>query len=230
MESSTQADSSQAPSRRKTVVYLILCLILLATFFFITKPMVITSSKKSEWLQALLNARNVGVALQIFEENYGSYPNETTINEVRQNTGSDLHLGTKSSNDYFRQLFAAEIIDSEIAFYTSSARTRKPDNRIDDEHLLQPGECAFTYMIGANKDSNPQTPLAAFPMLAGQTLFDLETSQQFYDGKVVILENDGSARSRTIEEDGRVLINGKDIFDPSQPFWNGKAPVIKWPE
>jgi len=49
-------------------------------------------------------------------------------------------------------------------------------------------------------------------------------------GKAIVLRVDNSVQSLPIEADGRVLIDGKDISDPAQPFWNGKVPPIKWPE
>ena len=64
------------------------------------------------------------------------------------------------------------------------------------------------------------------PLLKGKTTFD----RLSFHGKAVILFLDNSAKSLPIEKDGRVLLNGMDIFDPRQPFWKGKAPDIKWPE
>ena len=34
---------------------------------------------------------------------------------------------------------------------------------------------------------------------------------------------------RVATDDGRVIITGKDLFDPEQPFWKGDVPPIKWP-
>lgn len=53
---------------------------------------------------------------------------------------------------------------------------------------------------------------------------------QVLGGKAVILRVDCSAVLLPIESDGRILIDGKNIFDPAQPFWDGKVPPIKWPE
>lgn len=38
------------------------------------------------------------------------------------------------------------------------------------------------------------------------------------------------SRSFSVEADGRVLIDGLDIFDPKQPFWENSKPDIKWPK
>jgi hypothetical protein len=51
-----------------------------------------------------------------------------------------------------------------------------------------------------------------------------------FDGKAIVLNLDSSANALTIEENGDVLLNGMNLFDARQPFWNGKAPDIKYPE
>jgi hypothetical protein len=33
-----------------------------------------------------------------------------------------------------------------------------------------------------------------------------------------------------IEQDGTVNLDGMDLFDPAQPFWEGTVPPVKWPE
>lgn len=64
------------------------------------------------------------------------------------------------------------------------------------------------------------------PLIRGKTIFD----RGQFGGKAVVLFLDNSAKALPIEKDGRVLLNGMDIFDPRQPFWKGKVPDIKWPE
>jgi hypothetical protein len=49
-------------------------------------------------------------------------------------------------------------------------------------------------------------------------------------GKAIILRTGPGSLTYPVDKSGHVKINGKDLFDPSQPFWNGKAPVVKWPE
>ena len=36
-------------------------------------------------------------------------------------------------------------------------------------------------------------------------------------------------QSFPIGKDGKVMIDGLDLFDPAQPFWDGKVPPILWP-
>jgi hypothetical protein len=63
--------------------------------------------------EAIINLLSMSGELSEFKLAYGSYPDDSTRLEVKKTTGSKLSLGNRSSNDYFRQLIAAEICQSE---------------------------------------------------------------------------------------------------------------------
>jgi len=56
--------------------------------------------------EAISNLRQISINLFSFEEEYGRFPDATTIPAVQAATGTTLALGTSSSNDLFRQLLA----------------------------------------------------------------------------------------------------------------------------
>ena len=172
------------------------------------------------------NALQIRLLLSEFDSEYGCFPDASTISKVKESTGTALTLGDGSSNKLFRQLIAYGL-KSEKPFWAKTKDTpKKPDNIFDsDRTALAPGECGFAYVAGLSSKDDPDTPVLLTPMLKGQTKFDRSQDK----GKAVILFLD-SARVLPIEKDGRVLINGMDIFDPRQPFCKGKAPDIKWPE
>lgn len=226
----TPEETHNPPRKRNYFVWIGLVGLLVATVLFVTRPMVNHCRKNFDHTQAVNNARQIGLALNEFEHSYGVYPNDSTPNVVQGGTGSMLTLGTTSSNDYFRQLIAAEITQSEDMFYANIPHGRKPDNQIKGNQALEKGECGFAYLAGATKDSQPETPLAITPLLPGKSLFDYECTKKTFSGKSVVLRYDGSVHSHSINKSGHALINGKDLFDPTQPFWNGNAPTIKWPD
>jgi hypothetical protein len=179
-------------------------------------------------IEASSNLRQAGFALLEFETTYGSYPNNDTISKVQndhpQNT---IPLGKISSNDYFRQLFASKICDSEYMFHSNPQK--KPDGVFDGARALEKGECAFSYVCNVTSNSKPETPQMLYPLVKGQRIFDYKICKEL-DGKAVILFSDCSVKTFPVDKSGRVFINGKDLFDPSQPFWNGKVPDVRWPE
>lgn len=201
----------------------VLCVIVLASApCFIRGP-----HRHDDQTEAVCNARQIGLALMEFEAEYGSFPDDSTRQKVQErNPENTIPLGTSSSNDYFRQLIAAEMSTSEVMFYAKTPGTHKPDNVITGSRALEKGECGFAYVYGLSSAGDPNRPLAVFPMIPGKLLFD----RKILDGKMVVLKMDNSVTSLHIDKSGRAIFKGKDLFDPSQPFWGGKAPVVKWPE
>jgi hypothetical protein len=192
----------------------------------LTSPFVIRSRKKSDQTEAIGNARQIGLALFEFEMDYGKFPDETTITAVRSKTGASLPLGTKTSNDYFRQLFAANMTQSERMFYAKGDGVRKPDGNIGRSAALAKRECGFTYFLGATDTNNPGRPIVVAPMIPGTDRFD----PQPFKGKAVILRIDNSVTSVPIDRHGHVILNGRNLMDPQHPIWEGRAPSIAWPD
>ncbi|MDB6079544.1 MAG: prokaryotic n-terminal methylation site [Akkermansiaceae bacterium] len=176
--------------------------------------------------QAINNIKQVGLALQEFEEEYGRFPDDSTAAKVKADTATPLTLGGRSSNSFFRQLLATGM-KSEKPFYARRAGARYPDGLFaDDAHALSPGECGFAYVAGLSSKSDPGTPVVMAPMVPGTTRFD----PSIYGGKAIILRLDNSASGVSLDSSGRAMLNGMDLFDPRQPFWHGKAPDLRWPE
>jgi hypothetical protein len=186
-------------------------------------PLVIRQRKKADQTEAISNLRSLGLALFEFENEYGSYPNDATAPVVAKATDSDLIQG-KSANARFRQLIRANFTQSEMLFHARLPGIRKPDNRIDGDHALEPGECAYAYI--ESSFTGPR-PLAIAPLVPGTDRFDPKP----FDGKAVILWTDNSVRSLPIDrKSGQVMLDGKPLFDPTNKVWGGRPPVICHPE
>ncbi|MFD0893365.1 hypothetical protein KBB96_18220 [Luteolibacter ambystomatis] len=194
---------------------------------FILSPQVITCRKKPASTQALSNARQIGLALFDFDADYGRFPDSSTIAAVKATTGSTWDLKAATSNDLFKQIIVSGITTSEEIFYAKVPGTRKPDNVISDEtKTLALGECGFTYIAGASSKCAPARPLVVTPLIPGT----LKADPKPFDGKAIVLRADNSAFSYQIAPDGRIIVpGGKDLFDPSQPYWEGAPPDVKWP-
>ena len=192
----------------------------------LTAPMVIRQRKKADQTEAVNNARQIGLALYEFKSEYGSHPNNSTAKAVADATTSAPISGS-SSNAHFRQLFRANFLQSEMPFYIHAPGTHKPDNRIDGNHALEPGECGFAYVENLTVTDHVARPLAMVPLIPGTTRFDPNP----FDGKAVILWTDLSVKSLPIDrKSGQVMLDGKNLLDPGHPVWGGKPPVIALPE
>jgi len=173
---------------------------------------------------AVMNARQIGLALFEFETEYGAYPNDKTAADVKKATGTTAELKAVTANDCFFQLIAANIAQTDSMFSLDDpAAPARPEKQKPLEKLAK---CSFAYLSGMDSAGNPGRPVVVAPLLKGKTTFD----PQVFGGRAVILKVDNSVTTVPIEPDGRVLIDGKDIFDPAHPLWGGKIPSVKWPE
>ena len=191
-------------------------------------PQIRRSARAADRTEALNNIKQIGAMLLEFDTEYGRFPDASTVAAIKAATGTPLTLDSASSNDLFRQLIIGGGGRSEKPFWAKTPISPKKADDLfgTDANTLAKGECGFAYIAGLSASDDPETPLAMTSLLPGELLFDTEAFQ----GKAVILFVDNSARTLPVEKDGKVLINGMDVFDPRQPFWKGKRPDVKWPE
>jgi hypothetical protein len=201
------------------VAVLFVCAIPLSTVF-------LKQSGAADRTRAMGNARQIMLPLFEFDAEYGSFPDSTTAAKIKADSKTALTLGGTTSNQIFRQLIAYGF-KSEEPFYAKIPGSKKPDNLFhDDAHALAQGECGFAYIAGLSSAADPGTPIVVCPLIPGTTLFDPKP----FAGKAIVLRVDHSVTAMQIDPSGRVMNGGKDLFDPSQPWWKGKAPDIKWQE
>ncbi|MEK7952566.1 hypothetical protein [Luteolibacter soli] len=195
----------------------------LLMFGVVSRLLIRKSDPYSLRTEAIDHAKQINLAFIDFDNDYGSFPDDSTIADVNDATGSSLPPSASSSNEIFRQLIAAGNKTEKIFWAWSPATPRKPDENISAGHALEKGECSFAYVNSAG----PTAPLLMTPVIPSTHCF-----QRFkeYDNQAVILFIDGSVKLLPVDNHGQVELNGMNLFDPSQPFWKGKAPDIKWPE
>jgi hypothetical protein len=213
-------------SRRKmSAIVLGICLSI-ALLVVVAFPVVLKKRGAADRTSALNHLKSLHFALIEFDTDYGRFPDASTIASVKSATETTIPLGTTTSNDYFRQLIAAGNRGETIFWAKNSTTPRKPDNNITGTHALEKGECSYAYVAGLSTTDDPCTPIAMAPMISGAWKFDPKP----YDNRAVVLRVDGSTRPETLMPSGDLIHFGKNLFDPSQPHWHGKAPDLKWPE
>ena len=193
-----------------TLVELLVVIVIIAALAGLTAPMVIRQRKKADQTEAVSNARQIGLALFEFENEYGSYPDSTTAKSVTEATGSTLTLGSSSSNDYFRQLLAGNFTQSEKIFYAKIPSAKKPDDNIKGDEALKQGEVGFGYMMkgttGFNAAGNPSRPLAVTPLNNNATSGEFDPAP--FDSKAIVLRMDNSVTSINIKLDKKINLGG----------------------
>lgn len=169
------------------------------------------------------------IAFIEFEAEYGARPGQV-IADNQKVPGAKA----ETANDCFRQfLQGLEVVRSEAIFYAPSRISRKPDNDIGDESnnfadACQKGEVGYLYVD--TPLATDRTPVMAAPLYDTRGDFDIKE----YDGKAVVLFNDGSVEAIDINPDTkRILImsEGKrvDLFSTQNSDFPAQA-KIKYPE
>lgn len=225
-------------NRGFTLVELLVVIVIIASLAGLTAPMVIRQRKKADQTEATNNARQIGLAMFEFETEYGSFPDGETADEVLNEQA--YTLGTSTSNDYFRQLMAADITQSETMFFAKSqASGSKPDGNINGAAALEGGEVGFGYLmdtgnVGLSTAGNPGRVIVATPMLSGSsTDFDPDP----YDKKAVVLRIDNSVNSISINQSNKAILvkagsDSKTLLDNgNDTVWGSNiTPIIVPPE
>lgn len=170
---------------------------------------------------AVWNARSLGLALDQFATEFGSFPDELTALKIHAQIGTDWKLTGKSANDPLRQLIAAGILKSEADFYAKTAFSVKPDNRCENtDTAIGPGELGFGYLMNGtralDRSGNPARGILCAPLAMEQGA----VSSKFFDpapygGKAVILRIDTSVQAVPIEKDSKLAMlgGGKSLLD-----------------
>ena len=213
-----------------TLVELLVVIVIIATLASFAAPQVMKQVKRADQAQATNNARQIGIALFEFENDYNSFPDDSTAVAVKEATDTVLVTGN-SANDRFRQIIRAGIIKSEDVFYAKTSYTKKPDNVVDtDVKALGKGEVGFGIIMttdnkGLSSSGNTSRPILATPFTSAlnKPEFDIDA----YLGKAVILKADNSVSSETIVPTSKTIkIGGKNILqDGENTVWGPSNPV-----
>ncbi len=223
--------------RRKgfTLVELLVVIAIIVALAALATPQIFKALKRASVADAVNNARQVKMALDLFaSDNDGWYPNDES-GENYQSGGT----GTTYSNDYFRQLFLSGDTESEKIFWVKNsgvASKGAPDDkvkeggRIQPEQILEQGDCHWAYINDQGQGSTGSRPI----ILDGYPKNESEFDPDIWDNKAIVVTVDGAAKPMRIRPtDGRVLDwKGKSILSSQADAWDGENPhtLLKQPE
>lgn len=213
---------------------LLVVIVIIAALAGVSAPVIMGQRKKADLTEATSNIKQIQLALFNFGEEYGSFPDNETAEDVRHATGTDLNFTGTSANDYFRQLIATGTKSERIFWCKTSYSPRKPDDVISSGKALEPGEVGYGYIManenqGLSNSSNPSRPVVVSPLFKAQSNWEFDPEP--YDAKAVVLRIDGSARSETIRTDNRFIsVPGGFIqTNGADTVWEDITPVLRAP-
>lgn len=222
-----------------TLVELLVVIAIIVTLAGVGVPAIIAQKKKGDRAEAVSNAKQIGLFLFTFQDDYGSYPSNDTATAVKENNpDTTLTLGTTNSNDYFRQLIAAGIADQEKPFYAKAPYTKKPDNVLTQSKALAQGEVGFAYIMATQTDAISASGNSARPIVAAAVYNGLQDGTfdpDVYDKKAVVLRLDNSCTIESVRpSDKRVLVGGGKTLlqggDKDTVWGTDVNPIIRAPQ
>jgi prepilin-type N-terminal cleavage/methylation domain-containing protein len=225
----------QIARRGFTLVELLVVIVIIAALAGLTAPMVIRQRKKADQTEAVNNARQIGLAMFEFDQNFGSFPGGNTLSPFNADGDFEGHgytLNETTSNGLFLQLFAANLANSESMFYAKAPGTKKPDNSINKTTTLDKKEVGFGYVLdgtnGLSTSANPAIPYVMTPLVEGEVdVFDIDA----FDSKAVVLKIDGSVQSLNVNKDGEASMGGKPVFEKGvDTVWGSRTPTPVGPD
>ena len=221
------------------MVELLVVIVIIAALAGLTAPQVIRMKKKGDLAEATNNARQIGLALAQFDSDVGGYPDDKSVDAVKDLTGNADLTGVSGtdSNSYFRQMILSGVTESEQPFFakTSYSKAKPDDITTPQDKMLEEGEVGFGYIMKDASTSQAVVsgrPVCVAPLQSGDTSGKMEFDP--YDGKAIALFTDSSVRQLTIRKtDNEALLSGgkKIIEGGTGTVWEslGANPVLKAP-
>jgi len=220
-----------------TLVELLVVIVIIAALAGLSAPVILKQRKAADRTEAINNVKQINLALIDFDNDYGSFPDNNTQEDVKDATGTALSFGGTFANDYFRQLVAAGNKSEKIFWCKTSYSPKKGDDIITPGKALDAGEVGFGYIMASQTDGqstsgDPGRPVCVTPLFKAQPNWEFDAEP--YGEKAVVLRIDGSAKPETIRTDNKYIsIQGGRFLQTTgdnTPWGNDINPVLRAPQ
>lgn len=181
-------------------------------------------NKRAKQARDMNSARQIKFALDGFAVDFdGQYPNKDTGARLIEGGG-----GTKTSNDFFRQLFMSGDTVSETIFWVSGATVcnkEKPDNSVGKggkpqvAEILKAGDCGWAYLKDQTNTARVDRPIIVNAHDPASKGFD----KKLYGGSAIVIRIDGSTRPVEIDAKGNLAGKNGNPLSANHDAWKGSG-------
>jgi prepilin-type N-terminal cleavage/methylation domain-containing protein len=220
-----------------TLVELLVVIVIIAALAGLALPTILKNKSLADRTEATSNARQIGLVLFAFDDEYGSFPGNDTAEDVKQATGTALDFGGTFSNDYFRQLIATVGKSEKIFWAKTPYSKRKPDDIVEPGKALEAGEVGFGYVMatqteGQSSSGEGNRPVVVTPLYKAQSNWEFDP--EAFGEKAIVLRLDSSATAETIRTDNRYVNIGENRFlqttGDNTPWGADMNPMLRAPQ
>ena len=222
-----------------TLVELLVVIVIIAALAGLSAPVILKQRKAADRTEALNNIRQIGMSMFEFDSEYGTFPDNNTAEDVKENTGTSLNFAGNFSNDYFRQLIAVGLKSEKPFWCKTSFSPKKPDDVYQTPaKALEAGEVGFSYIMatqteGQSSSGDPGRPVVVSPSYKAQT--DWTFDPDSYGEKAIVLKLDNSAAAMNIRVDNKYISTGVagrylQTTGDNTPWGSDMNPILRAPQ
>lgn len=163
-----------------TLIELMVVVAIIASLAAVSWGPILDKMNEGNRTAAVSNMRNIYTSLMDFNNSYGSFPCDSTAQDIEDQKGEEATqfgpIKGNYSNDYLRQIFFLNSVKpglednffAEIAI-ADGRQSQKPDKKVAGGKALSKGECGFGYVMRTDPDNaevrTPVTGSDSIPIL-----------------------------------------------------------------
>lgn len=209
-----------------TLVELLVVIAIIVALAALTTPAVFKALGKAAQATSISNLKDIHKSMTMFAmDNDGLFPSEELTEDYAVN-------GTTYSNDYFKQLFAAELLDgAENLFWVKGSQVcnkKAPDGvttqggDFAEDRTLEAGDVGYSYIAEQTNTDNSARPLMFDAPLDGGE-FDTE----LWGSKVLVLRLGGDAKAEKLDARTDKLLDGdgQELLSSSSEIWGNVTDI-----
>ena len=221
---------------------LLVVIAIIAVLAGLAVPTILKVRKAGALTEAGKNSGQVATALMSFEDEYGTFPTQETVQALKEVGVENVRSGT-TANALLSQLLAAGSVDTEKIFFAKGAwpGVKKPDGKFRNaQDQLSKGELGFGYVMSnssggrvAVSGAGSRTPVVVAPLIKGGSSPTFNIGP--YGGKGVAAYLDSSFEQLKINEKTKKISigGGQTLFSTgASSEWEryGLNPFVVEPE